>query len=131
MPAALDVEVTLPPEPAAFASLLVRAPDGWQVTAPDAATLAGLRAAAGLAADADVIVPLEIRLAGLAGEPLIATKTVALGAHVDNLPVPVILVDGAAPAGAMHAGTEVQLAVAAPSRPTATGGSHRSGTSPA
>ena len=38
----------------------------------------------------------------------------ALGAHADNPPVPVILVDGAAPAGAMHAGTEAQLAVAAP-----------------
>jgi len=113
VPAPVDVEVALPPEAAAFASLLVRTPDGWRLTAPDAATLAEVRAAAGLTADADVIVPLEIRIVGGAGEVLTARKTVALGAHADNPPVPVILVDGAAPA-VIRAGVEATLSVDAP-----------------
>lgn len=112
-----EVEVALPPEAAAFASLLVREPDGWRLTAPDEATLAELRVAGGLAADALVIVPLEIRIAGLTGPgegPLVASKTVALGARAANPPAPAILIDGASPPAVMRAGAEITLGIAAP-----------------
>ncbi len=110
-PMALDV--ALPPEAAAFADHLVRTADGWQLTAPDAATLATARAQAGLAAEAPLIVPLALTIATADG-PLAAIKTVALGASAANPSAPAILLDGAAGPLTLHPATEARLAVAAP-----------------
>ena len=107
------VTVRLSAEAAAFARYLARTPQGWQLTAPDAATLAENRVAAGLAPDAAVPVPLELEVLTLDG-PLAASKLVLLGPAAINPPTPTILVDGIAGELAMRAGTESLLTVEQP-----------------
>ncbi|MDX2088839.1 MAG: hypothetical protein SFX73_13360 [Kofleriaceae bacterium] len=108
-----EVEVSVPAAASDFAGLVRANADGWTVTAPDAATLATLRTATGLAPDALVLAPLELTIR-LPEGPLFATKVVALGAHADNPPPPVILVDGVAGRTLMPFRDELQLSVASP-----------------
>jgi hypothetical protein len=68
----------------------------WTVHAPDAATLAAVRATLKLDAAAPVTVRVGLSFdVGLA-EPLIATKIVTLGATADNPAMPPVTVAGAA-----------------------------------
>jgi hypothetical protein len=73
---------------------------GWQVTAPDEATLGAARSALGLGGAAPV--PLVIDTSFMVGgETLGGTKTVWFGASVDNPVVGTVTIDGVAPAAAL------------------------------
>ncbi len=83
--------------PAGLAGIVM--PDGqggWQVTAPDDATLAATRSSAGLAADAPIPVELSTTFE-VGGEALNATKRAWLGDMLDNPTVGPITIDGVAP----------------------------------
>lgn len=102
--------------PAAFAGAVM--PDGhggWQVTAPDDATLDAARTAMGLAAGAPV--PLEMSLQfAVGGETLTASKRAWFGDAEDNPTVGPITVQGATPAAAITVpfDTDVPLAIDQP-----------------
>lgn len=112
-----EVSVSLPAGFGAAAGLVTLSAHHWQLTAPDEAALATIRAATGLAPGAEVIVPLELVVTTLDG-PLHATKTLALGTTAHNPAPPSIVLDGSAGSGgapfALTLGTEAKFAVAAP-----------------
>ncbi|HET9623066.1 MAG TPA: hypothetical protein VFP84_16955 [Kofleriaceae bacterium] len=77
--------------PASLADALVHDGDAWHVVAPSEDRLAAARTQMGLAADAPV--PLEIGVA-YAGQTLVATKVVFLGAAADNPVLPAVTING-------------------------------------
>lgn len=103
-PTASPVEA--PPElatviaPASLASTLTFEGGRWFVTAPDEAQLAAARAELMLAADAPV--PLQVGVS-YAGQTLLGTKTVWLGATAQNPSLASATIDGVA----LAAGTEI------------------------
>lgn len=107
-----ELEVSLAPELdrpelSGLQGLLVSSPEGWAVHAPDAATLARARAALGLAAEAAVPLPLQLRVHGVDGV-LEAQKVVLLGARAPNPPPPEIVIsERAATAGETERALEI------------------------
>lgn len=93
--------------------LIARTETGWQVTAPDAATIAAIRARSTIAPEAPLVIALEIDVDTLDAR-LHATKTLAIGEPATNPAAPTILLDGSAGALTAHRGTTMRLAVAAP-----------------
>ncbi|HTR49825.1 MAG TPA: hypothetical protein VMJ10_03900 [Kofleriaceae bacterium] len=106
-----------PTAPAELASAIAAdGQGGWQVTAPDDATLAQARTDLGLAATDPV--PLEVDLAfSVGGENLLARKQVFLGDAADNPPLDAVTVNGAPPQSPIQIpyDTDVTLSVAAAS----------------
>ncbi|MDQ3366728.1 MAG: hypothetical protein M3680_14985 [Myxococcota bacterium] len=110
-----ELAITLPagiPSPE-LAALITVTPEGWQVQAPPAETLAAIRAALGLAADAELVVPLELAIETADGT-LRAQKTITLGASAANPAAPTITLDGAVAPIALREGTDATLGVTAP-----------------
>jgi hypothetical protein len=87
---------------------------GWQVTAPDAATLAAARATLGLGPTDPVPLPVDTAWS-VGGETLVATKQVLLGDAADNPPLDAVTVNGVAPVSPITIpfDTDVTLSVAA------------------
>ncbi|MEO8704543.1 MAG: hypothetical protein ABI867_31100 [Kofleriaceae bacterium] len=73
---------------------LARDAGGWTVTAPDEAGLVQLRAALAVPAAAPLVVPIELVVDTPDG-PLVAQKTIELGAAAENPAPPAITLDGA------------------------------------
>jgi hypothetical protein len=77
--------------PMSLSDLLAPAAGTWVVTAPDEARLAAARAELKLAPGAPV--PLQIGVS-YAGQALLATKTIYLGAAADNPTLASVMIDG-------------------------------------
>lgn len=92
---------------------VVQVATGWEVRSPSAEELAGVRASLGLAADAEVIVPLAITVASSEGA-LAASKTIAFGAAAANPSAPALLVDGSPMGDRVQARADSSVAVAGP-----------------
>lgn len=98
--------------PASLADVVSYRGDAWLVTAPSADRLAAARAELRLPDGAPV--PLVVGVA-FANRTLAATKTIVLGAHIDNPALTGVTIDGrAAPAGAVQVGKLVDVPLAAP-----------------
>jgi len=112
-PLGATVEPTTPAELAQ--AVAADGQGGWQVTAPDDATLARARTDLGLGATDPV--PLEVDLAFSVGtDTLVARKQVFLGDSADNPALDAVTVNGVAPVSpiAIPFDTDVTMTVAAP-----------------
>ena len=108
------VEIRLPPElGGAGDRYLARTDAGWQVSAPDTATIDALRRQAALAPDAPLVLPLEIEVETLDAR-LHATKTFAIGTPATTPLAPTILLDGSGGPLIARRETTAVLSVAAP-----------------
>lgn len=106
-----DVATVVAPQ--SLADVLAPGPEGWVVTAPDAARLDAVRAELGLEPGAPVGVQIGV---SYAGNTLIALKTVYLGERAENPTLAGLLVDGAEPTGdsvQLARDVEVRLSVEA------------------
>ncbi len=92
---------------------VTQAATGWEVQSPSVEELAGVRVSLGLAADADVIVPLAITVESSEGA-LAAQKTIAFGTAAANPSEPALLVDGAPMGDRVQARADSSVAVAEP-----------------
>lgn len=117
-----ELEVSLPPELdrpelVALRGLLSRTAGGYQLHAPDAATLAQVRTALGVPADQPLTLTLDVQVRSADGV-LRAQKQVRLGSTVANPAPPGLMVAGDQIAGdttlRVAAGAETALTVSAP-----------------
>ena len=90
---------------------------GWQIAAPDAATLDAARAALGLAPGAPVPLDLAVTF-DVGGELLAATKRTWLGEPRDNPAVGPVTIDGTTPGAAITIPFDTDVALAIDVDPT-------------
>lgn len=112
-----EISLSLPPAIAEAlghpdpATLFTRDRDGWQLHAPDEATLAAARTQLGLAADAAVPMPLDVTVTPATAAPLMAQKAVSFGTFVGNPDAPKISIADLPASGSasLPSGSEISL----------------------
>ena len=110
-----SVRVTLPAAlvAAGLGDTLQQTATGWQLTSPDAATMASIRMALNKTSEEPLVVPLDIEVTTADGT-LIAQKTVAFGPLALNPAVPTITQNDVVTALTMEPGVEATLSVQNP-----------------